>query len=275
MPKDKGFKYGLAAVVGLGLIAGVVTTTSVRSQQGQPQPLRANVLRKGHPTGNGKDSRPSGKELDDAATPVVDFASPAPAAEGARKLKGARYDRYGAVVGEPDPRMGELISYSHWQVGLSDLPADKSDLVVEAKVTDSQAFLSGDKTGVYSEFTVRVSRVLKAADGASAAEGDTLVAERVGGRVRYPSGKIVRYTVSGQGSPMKGKKYLLFLSRGEQGNYKLLTGYELQGNQVFALDGSRTNRRGLGRWAFDKHNGEEAKSFWEAVERAINNPVGG
>jgi hypothetical protein len=272
MSKGKRFKYGLMGAIGLGLLAGLLTTASVRSQQGPGEPQTATVLRKEHPNGDEKNVQPSGKELDDAATPIVDFGASSPAeadGQGTRRLKNARYDRYGSVKSDPAPQMGEVISFSHWQVGLSDLPADKSDLVVEAKVTDSQAFLSDDKTGVYSEFTVRVSKVWKTTPAVTVNKGDTLVTERFGGRVRYPSGKIVRYLVDGQGSPMKGKKYLFFLARAEQGNYKLLTAYELQGNKVFALDGSRINRWGRGNWTFDKHNGKDVNGFLEEVEQAV------
>jgi hypothetical protein len=272
MSKEKRFKYGLMGAIGLGLLAGLLTSVSVRSQQGAGEPQTATVLRKGPSNGDEKNVQPSQKELDDAATPIVDFDSQPRAGDDPRDqrgMKNRRYDKYGSVVSEPNPRMGEVISFSHWQVGLSDMPADRSDLVVEAKVTDSQAFLSDDKTGVYSEFTVRVSKVWKTTPAATVNKGDTLVTERFGGRVRYPSGKIVRYLVDGQGSPMKGKKYLFFLARAEQGNYKLLTAYELQGNKVFALDGSRVNRRGRGNWAFDKHNGKDVNGFLEEVEQAV------
>jgi hypothetical protein len=277
MSKEKRFKYGLMGAIGLGLLAGLLTSVSVRSQQGAGEPQTATVLRKGPSNGNEKNVQPSQKELDDAATPIVDFDNQPRSGDDPRDqrgMKNRRYDKYGSVVSEPNPRMGEVISFSHWQVGLSDMPVDKSDLVIEAKVTDSQAFLSDDKTGVYSEFTVRVSRVWKAPMGLTVNKGDMVVTERFGGRVRYPSGKIVRYQMSGQGSPMKGKKYLFFLSGVEQGNYKILTAYELQGDKVFALDGSRSNRWGRGNWAFDKHNGKETKSFLEELERTVNGSQG-
>ena len=89
-------------------------------------------------------------------------------------------------------------------MGLSDLPADKSDAVIEGQITSAKAFLSEDKTGVYSEFTIRVSRVLKVSPDLSVSPDDAIVAERFVGRVRYPSGKVIRYSIEGQGSPLKG-----------------------------------------------------------------------
>ena len=92
--------------------------------------------------------------------------------------------------------------------------------------------------------------------------------------VKYPNGRIVRYGIVGQGSPAKGRNYLFFLSRAEQGNYNILTAYELQGNKVQALDGARVNL-GLGKWVFDKHNNEDYQAFRKATEQAIqNNPDG-
>jgi hypothetical protein len=217
-------------------------------------------------------SQPTAKELDDSATPIVDFNS-ADAVSNDRASKNRRYDGRGLVKSEPDTRVTEVST--EWQGDISDLPTDKSDLIVEGKVTDSAAFLSNDKGAVYSEFTVRVADVVKAAPGLTVNVGDSIVTERSGGRVRYPDGRVVRYGLGGQGSPMKEKKYLFFLSKSEQGNYRILTAYELKGKKVSALDGSRINRRGLGSWGFDKHNDEDYQSFREAVGQAIKNPSRG
>ncbi len=218
------------------------------------------------------------KELDDAASPIVDFDSPGAVdriEKNARKLKSARYDRYGAVQSHPHPHAGEVIVWSEWQAGLLDLPADRSDVVVEGIVADSKAFLSEDKTGVYSEFTLGVARVLKVAPGFSVNLGDMIMIERFGGRVRYPSGQVIRCRIEGQGVPIVGRRYLFFLSRADQDSYKLLTAYEIQGQKVYALDGSRINSRGKGDWKFDQHNGEDLDSFMGKVGRAVNGSQGG
>jgi hypothetical protein len=214
------------------------------------------------------------KDLDDSVRPIVDFENPTPgdtSQRNARRTKNARYDKYGSVKTQPHPGTGEVIWEPEWWVGLSDLPADKSDLVVEGIVADSKAFLSEDKTGVYSEFTVQVSRVFKVAPELSVNPGDLIVTERFGGKVRYASGQVVLYRAEGQGAPMSGKQYLFFLAKEEQGNYKLLTGYEIQGHKVLALDGSRINFRGKGDWKFDRHNGEDLDSFMGNLQKAINN----
>jgi len=142
-------------------------------------------------------------------------------------------------------------------------------------VTDSAAFLSNDKGTVYSEFRIRVTEVLKSSSANGLSNGNSMLAERLGGRVRYPDGRIIRYRLAGQGSPVKGKTYLFFLSESRPGSYMIITAYEVDANRVFALDGSRTDPRGLGNSVFDRHNQEDHQEFRAAVERAIKNPRAG
>lgn len=225
--------------------------------------------------GNQVDRSP--KDLDDAARPMVDFGNSLQreSVESAeRKLKNTRYDRYGAVQSQPDSRASEVIWEPEWWLGLPDLPGEQSDVVVEGIVADAKAFLSEDKTGVYSEFTIRVSKVLKVSTELQVELGDMVITERFGGKVRYPSGQVILYRIEGQGAPMTGKRYLFFLAKGNQRNYRLLTAYEIQGKEVFCLDGSRINSRGKGNWNFDKHNGEDVNSFMESVGRSVNNSRG-
>lgn len=255
------------------VIAGISVAVFLVGFKGEAQTqsnnkLEAKVLRKD----NSANVQLNKKELDDAATPIVDYDSPnAESVSSDRIAKNARYDgrRISAI---PDSfRSAESVWFSHSLSSL-DLPADESELIVEGKVTDSAAYLSNDKGVVYSEFTVRVKDVIKTTAGINVNKNDSIVTERIGGRVRYSDGRITRYTTLGQGSPMKGKKYLLFLTKEESGNYKILTGYELQGNKVFALDGPQLTRRPQTIWASDKHNGQDYQKFKEEVEKAKNNP---
>jgi hypothetical protein len=218
------------------------------------------------------------KQIDDAATPIVDLDNPGGVDridKNARKLKNARYDKYGPVKIDSYPNAGEVRSDPERRAGFSDLPAEKSDVIVEAVVGDSKAFLSEDKTGIYSEFTILVSKILKVATGLSMNVGDKIVAERFGGKVRYPSGQVVRWRTSSEGVPIVGRKYLFFLANADQDSYRLLTAYEIQGNRIFSLDGSRSEPRGQGNSIFDKHNGEALDIFMGEVERVINNSHGG
>jgi len=217
-----------------------------------------------------KKSQLTARELDDAATPVVDLASSSSAALSPERLsKSRRYDNEWIVKSEIDPSIKNVVREPLEDI--SDLPTDKSELIVEGRVTNSAAFLSSDKGAVYSEFTVEVSDVLKDTSGFNVKTGHSIVTERFGGRVKYQNGQIIRYGIVGQGSPAQGRNYLFFLSRAEQGNYNILTAYELQGNKVQALDGARVNL-GLGNWVFDKHNDEDYQTFRKGVEQAAKNP---
>lgn len=262
MMKDKRLICALLGTAGLAVLISLFWNRNVQSQRG-PSGTRV---------GNQQGSKPTQKERDDAATPIVDFedVSGTGRSEGDRHLKNTRHDKASFVLSQPHQHAGEVIRESHWQADLSDLPADKSDLIIEGEVTGAQAFLSDDKTGIYSEFTIRTSKILKAPAHLSVSAGDTVVAERSGGKVKYPSGKVIRYRIEGQGMPALGERYLFFLARTAEGNYRLLTAYEIRGDKVFALDGSRINFRGQGDWVFDKHNGKDLHIFHEDVERAIN-----
>ena len=76
-----------------------------------------------------------------------------------------------------------------------------------------------------------------------------------------------------QGQPtelLQTKHYVL--AKIDQDTYKILTAYEIQGDTVSPLDGSRTESGGRqGSSIFDKHNGENLDSFMAEIDMAINN----
>lgn len=267
MSKQKRTLYPILGVGSIALLGCLFIALGERGSAGQnnpPNKQNAKVLRGGEQPMN-QPTSPSDKELDDAASTLVDFGS-AGGADESRRQKNARFDNQRLIQSEPAAQSGEVLVDS--EAAVTDLPVAQSDLVVEAKVNDSRAFLSEDKTGAYSEFYLTVTDVIKAASGISLGKGDAVTAERFGARVRYPSGQIVRYRIAGAGSPAKGKKYLFFLRKTAGGNYLILTAYELQGGKVLALDGSRTNFGGKHQSIFDKHNGRDAQEFRKDVERA-------
>jgi hypothetical protein len=271
MLKHKRMLYPFLGVGSIALLVCLFIALGERGSAGQnnpPNKQSAKVLRRGEQAVN-QPVPPSDKELDDAATPVIDLNGTDSNADASRRQKNARHDNQRVVQGQASPQSTEVAVDSETPDGISDLPAAQSDLIVEGKVTGSQAFLSEDKTGIYSEFSLTVSDVVKAAPGVSVGKGDAVIAERFGGRVRYPSGQVVRYRASGEGSPMKGKKYLFFLKKAPDGNYRVLTAYELQGNKVLALDGSRVNVGGKGKSVFDKHNGRDWQEFKKDVDKAV------
>lgn len=212
-------------------------------------------------------SKSANKEINEAM-PIVDFADANLNIDQSRINKNAKYDNSGFVVSEPPPDAGEAIRFPGENSVLSDMPVETSDLIIEGQVNDSKAFLSNDKTGVYSEFTVAVSIVLKNNEANSIKEGETITAERFGGRFRYPSDKIMPYKMSGQGLPSANAKYLFFLAKTVENNYRILTAYELKNGKVSALDGARNYPRG-GKEVFDSHNEKDYESFVNEIKKKI------
>lgn len=165
----------------------------------------------------------------------ADKAAPADPNKHAKWLvKGKKHKGIGLRITENS----ELISLNtEWDIGLPALPVTKSDVIVIGEVTDAQAFLTESKDWVYSEFTIRLDEVLKNTGSLPLSQGSSLIADREGGRVRFPSGRIILQHVFGQGMPRVGRRYALFLTLDDQKqSTHILTGYELRGGRVFPID---------------------------------------
>jgi hypothetical protein len=83
---------------------------------------------------------------------------------------------------------------------------------VPLALPDAQAHFAEDQTDVHSEFVVQTTEVLKNDDKAALAVGNSVTLERSGGRVRFPSGKVMVSATNHQDLPRVGKRYLFFLS---------------------------------------------------------------
>lgn len=130
------------------------------------------------------------------------------------------------------------------------------------------AYLSEDKTGIYSEFNVSAERVIKNQSASPVSAGDIIVAERIGGRIRMPSGHIHQYGISKQGMPKVGGRYVLFLGEDENEGFNILTGYELRGGKVFPLDGVDP-ADGSKLPNFAEHEGADEAVFLNRVENSL------
>ena len=116
------------------------------------------------------------------------------------------------------------------------LPTSESDAVILGEIEDAKGYISNDKTGAYSEFSVRIIEVFKG-DEKSLSSGSSIIVERVGATVQLPSGRTILYSVAGKGLPRKGHKYIFFLKYNNDGqDYTVLTGYQLHKNSVQPLD---------------------------------------
>jgi hypothetical protein len=154
-----------------------------------------------------------------------------------KNRRGLRQDK---AIAELPTGIEPLPMSSHWSIGLPALPVAESDAIVLGEITGRQANLTDDKLGIYSEFSLCIETVYKDRQ-ALLTPGAAITAVRIGGAVRFASGKVQRYTVSKLSYPKQGKHYVLFLKRDEQGDFSILTGYELCDAQVVPLDGDSTD----------------------------------
>lgn len=115
------------------------------------------------------------------------------------------------------------------------LPTQASDVVVQGVVTAARATLTDDETAIYSEFEIRVDRVLKS-DG-TVSVGQTITALRFGGVLQLPDARI-SVRDSDETMPLVDGAYVLFLKRHspEDPAFLVTTGYRTDGPSVEALD---------------------------------------
>jgi hypothetical protein len=120
------------------------------------------------------------------------------------------------------------------------LPVSRSAAVVIGTILSSKAFVSKDRTYVYSDFQVRVDQVLKQDPKANLAIGGRMVASRGGGTIHFPSGHVKDYVNHGEGMPAIGSQYLFFLVKPDipEPEYEVIIGgaYELRNGMVHPLD---------------------------------------
>lgn len=200
--------------------------------------------------------------------PIVDYDAPDSTdtdERDKRRAKNKKYDKQSSEPIKEAPYPYERTWSAHWARRLSAIPVAQSDLVLIGEVSEAQAFLSNDRTGVYSDFTISVRETLKNNNNAPLYPGNVVSAERSGGAVRFPSGKIQKYRTSGQGMPRIGRQYVFFLKKTDQDQgYSIITGYELRNDLVVPLDGSDVEL------PFNKYRGANAATFIAAVRAAIN-----
>ena len=156
------------------------------------------------------------------------------------------------------------------------IPVSRSDVVVIGRITDAKAYISSDRTHVYSEATVTIEEVLKGDPRCPLIPGAELDAERSGGAVRFPSGKILRRGSLGMNIPHAGGRYLLFLTYNDEGkDFPIVTGYELLGNHVFPLDGAAGKDGNFRQFnSYEAFKGAEEPSFLNDVKAAISKQDG-
>lgn len=175
--------------------------------------------------------------------PIADFHAPEAldaSLRAAREAKGRKYNN--KHMPKITEETHQIFSTSDWDVRLPALPVGRSTAVGIGTIKHAHAYLTPDKTGIYSEFQVAIETVIKNDPDNPIKGGGVITVERKGGRARMPSGKIVVSWVSHQNMPRVGGRYILFLTHDFETpndtpkDFYLLTGYELRDGQVHLLD---------------------------------------
>lgn len=249
MRNSKLFLVVLIAII--AIVAGIIVTRSSQSQSRNVQQQK--------------------KVEDD--TPIVDFNASKPVNSQENEIRTKRGRKYKTSIAldktEDESVVFENLS-SNAAVELA-FPVEQSDVIIIGTVTDSQAFISNDKTAVYSEFQVTVDQILKNDKDLSVSPESNVIAERIGGKVRFPSGKIQKRGETGHNLLQKNKQYVLFLKWDKEGkDYSILTGYEVNGQIVNPLDGlGNDNSRIFGNYNLYKN--ADLTDFLLKLQAAIAN----
>jgi len=167
-----------------------------------------------------------------------------------RQLREERYKDTYQVVKDPadaDPTgPPEDFTYviNDYAGKVDPFPASRAAAVVVGTVLSGKAFVSKDRTYVYSDYQVRADEVLKQDPSANLVVGGRMVVSRGGGTIHFPSGRIRNYINHGEGHPAIGSQYLFFLVKPEipEPEYEVIIGaaYELSKGVVHPLDDINT-----------------------------------
>ena len=199
--------------------------------------------------------------------PVVDYEAAEPSSPEEREKREAKAKKYARTELSVDLDVEAVTTSGHWVAEIPAIPVSQSALIVTGTISKAEAELTPKRKKIYSEFTITVDEVLKHDGSAPLSSGDTVTADRAGGRVRYPSGKVGLYWVTGQGMPQVGMKYLLFLTHTDpKAGYSILTGYELRDGRIRLLDNPGSGH------PITASEGSDAPSFLERVRSAVANP---
>lgn len=178
-----------------------------------------------------------------------------------RKEKNSHFDKRNLVNEDPNPLVTEAARTIEG-IDTPALPVAQSSLILLGDVLDSQAHLSNDKGGVYTDLTIRISEVIKNDERVALAQGSGISVLREGGIVRYSNGHQRLYHMAEEGMPRTARKYVLFLCAIKQSqDYELLTAYEISAAGILAVDLSRR---------FKAYDGYDLNVFLDIIRTAMS-----
>ena len=178
-------------------------------------------------------SRSKPRKIDVNHFPIAEFAS-SETKDAKRKARAEKRNKSHWRV-DPDSVSDSTVRVDSIDFSSPAFPIKEAQAVIVGTVSDAKAYLSNDKTGVYSVFSVLIEEVLK--HSGKLTVGSAIEAEREGGRVKFPSGRTHLYMISEQDMPRVGGRYVLFLSETNTENvFEIITGYEIRADSVSPLD---------------------------------------
>lgn len=165
--------------------------------------------------------------------PIAEFAS-SEIKDARRRARAEKHNESQWRV-HPDSVSDSTVRVDSVDFSLPAFPTKEAHAIIIGTVSDAKAYLSNDKTGVYSVFVVSIEEVLK--HSGKLVVGSAVEVEREGGRVKFPSGRTHLYVVSEQDMPRVGGRYVFFLAEtGTEGVFEIITGYEIRADSVSPLD---------------------------------------
>jgi hypothetical protein len=171
--------------------------------------------------------------------PIADYSAPEPTDPQERTKRQSKDNRFPkGRLDDSDGVTETLIVDANGLERLPALPVALSDVIIVGDVLNAKAYLSSNKTGLFSEFTISIHEVLKTTEDSPVLPGANISVEREGARIRYPTGHVRWVRFAHEGMPSIGGRYVFFLKRSGQGGiHTILTGYELRDGHAFPLDG--------------------------------------
>jgi hypothetical protein len=220
---------------------------------------------------NAESQQNDNRAIDKTSFPLIDYSTASEKGKSGnasdqhkRTVRGKKYDKSDLRVHPDDPAEDTVIT-DVMDPNLPALPVDQSTVILVGDVMSAEAYLSNNQSGIYSEFTIQAVEILKNRSTESLVINCSIDAEREGGRVRFPSGKIHWYGVNKQNLPLINHRYVLFLKRDmPEEAFHIVTAYELRGNKVYSLDELSQ---------FRAHEGQDQADFMRSLQSRIANEV--
>lgn len=209
-------------------VLGVTTTLTT---------MKAHNQTGAQPTGRAKQQTTKTAQL-----PIAEFDGP-DTSDQLRKTRNNRHNSPGGpqetkarILSEDMPEASFELPLTHQEKEPA-LPIHISDAIVVGSTTEARAYVSGDKTNIYSEVSITVDEVFKDDTRFPLSPGAKIDGDREGGAVRFPSGKVLRKGSVAKSIPSVGSRFLFFLKYLDEGkNFSIITAYELKNGLVFPLD---------------------------------------